>query len=122
MGSGACAESPESTESPESRSRFLMINRAPSNSEQYKRKLRSIISENPDYWLASENSTILFWEYIDRFEIRLGYLKEALCRTRIPTMDTVLRRAREIKEELKKEVERETELRNLPPEKREEKS
>jgi len=44
--------------------------RAPSNSEQYKRKLRSIISENPDYWLASENSTILFWEYIDRFERR----------------------------------------------------
>jgi len=96
------------------------MTRAPLNSEQYKRKLRSIISENPDYWLASENSTILFWEYIDRFEIRLGYLKEALCRTRIPTMDTVLRRVREIKEELREEEERKAELRSLSPEKREE--
>lgn len=77
----------------------------PINADTYKRKLFAIIRENPDYWLKSENSNALYWEYIDRHELKLGYLKEALLMSRIPTMDTVSKRVREIKEDLRRQAE-----------------
>lgn len=75
----------------------------PQNADTYKRQLWGIIKENPDYWLKSENSWALMLEWIDRYRIKLGSLKEALQRAYIPTMDTLIRRVREIKEEIKEE-------------------
>ena len=74
----------------------------PSNSDTYRRQLWAIIKENPEY-LKSENSWPLMVEWIDRHRIKLGSFKQELIKAQIPTMDTLIRRVREIKEEIRKD-------------------
>jgi len=73
----------------------------PAQFDTYKNQLRKIIAENPDYWLNSENSWALHLEWVDRHRIKLGTLKSQLQHTLIPSMDTLIRRVREIKEEMR---------------------
>ena len=77
----------------------------PINADSYKAQLRAIIDENPDYWLAEEprRSWELMVEWVDRHRIKLGRFKKPLLQPHIPTMDTLIRRVREIKEDIDKQ-------------------
>lgn len=74
----------------------------PAIADTYKAQLSIIIRENPSYWLESGNSWPLMIEWIDRYKFKLGSFKHELMKVQIPTMDTLIRRVREIKEELRK--------------------
>ena len=76
----------------------------PQNAETIKKGLLKIISENPDYWLKDDRRIgwYLYLEYIDKYHRNLGWLKEYLKQDYIPTQDNVIRRLREIKEDIKK--------------------
>ncbi len=74
----------------------------PENSQIIRQKLLTIIREDKNYWLANEprRGWELYLEFIDRYYRKLGWLKGYLKEVYVPTQDNVLRRVRELKEEI----------------------